>query len=91
MALPEMTHWERIRATLKGEETDRVPISLWRHWPPDDETPEGLAAVTLNWQTTYDFDLVKVDRFRRHLELNIIVLYSPAPFESRNLRKQIHS
>jgi uroporphyrinogen decarboxylase len=60
MTLPEMTHWERIRAALKGEETDRVPISLWRHWPPDDETPDGLAAVTLNWQKTYDFDLVKV-------------------------------
>lgn len=60
MTSPQMTHWERIRAALKGEETDRVPISLWRHWPPDDETPEGLAAVTLNWQRTYDFDLVKI-------------------------------
>ena len=55
-----MTHWERIRAALKGEETDRVPISLWRHWPPFDETAEGLAAVTLLWQRTYDFDLVKL-------------------------------
>jgi uroporphyrinogen decarboxylase len=60
MPKPEMTHWERIRATLRGEETDRVPIALWRHWPPDDETPEGLAAVTLHWQQTYDFDLVKL-------------------------------
>ena len=60
MTLSEMTHWERVRATLKGEETDRVPISLWRHWPPDDETSEGLATVTLNWQKAYDFDLVKV-------------------------------
>jgi uroporphyrinogen decarboxylase len=35
----EMSHWERVRAALKGEETDRVPISLWRHWPVEDETP----------------------------------------------------
>ena len=28
-----MNHWERIRSTIKGEETDRTPISLWRHWP----------------------------------------------------------
>lgn len=58
--MSEMTHWERCRAALRGDETDRVPISLWRHWPPDDETPEGLAAVTLRWQQTYDFDLVKI-------------------------------
>ena len=58
MAL-QMTHWERVRAAIKGEEVDHVPISLWRHWPIDDETPEGLTAVTLNWQETYDFDLVK--------------------------------
>jgi uroporphyrinogen decarboxylase len=49
-----------MRATLRGEETDHVPISLWRHWPPDDETPEGLAAVTLRWQQAYDWDLVKL-------------------------------
>lgn len=60
MASPAMTHWERFRAAMKGEETDRVPIALWRHWPPDDETPEGLAAVTLGWQKAYDFDMVKL-------------------------------
>jgi len=60
MTTPQMTHWERMRAALRGEAVDRVPISLWRHWPPYDETAEGLAAVTLLWQQTYDFDLVKL-------------------------------
>ena len=55
----QMTHWERIRAALKGEEVDHVPVSLWKHWPVDDVTPEGLTAVTLSWQKEYDFDLVK--------------------------------
>jgi uroporphyrinogen decarboxylase len=55
----QMTHWERVRAAFKGEEVDRVPISLWKHWPVDDETPEGLAAVTISWQREFDFDLVK--------------------------------
>ncbi len=55
----QMTHWERIRAAIKGEDVDHVPISFWRHWPVDDQTPEGLTAVTLNWQKEYDFDLVK--------------------------------
>jgi len=55
----KMTHWERVRAALKGEEVDRPPMSLWRHWPVDDETPAGLAAATLHWQREFDFDFVK--------------------------------
>ena len=55
-----MSHWERVRAALKGEEIDRVPIGLWRHWPVEDETPQGLAAATIRWQRDYDFDLVKL-------------------------------
>ncbi len=59
MARGQMTHWERIRAAIKGEETDRVPVSLWRHWAVDDQLPQGLAEVTVRWQRAYDFDLVK--------------------------------
>jgi uroporphyrinogen decarboxylase len=55
-----MTHWERIRAAIAGEETDRLPISLWRHWPNVDETSLGLAYATLYWQREFDFDLVKL-------------------------------
>jgi uroporphyrinogen decarboxylase len=55
-----MTHWERIRATIAGEETDRVPISLWRHWANADETALGLAYAVIRWQREFDFDLVKV-------------------------------
>ena len=54
-----MTHWERIEAAIKGEAVDRPPISLWRHWPIEDDTAEGLAAATIRWQKAYDFDLVK--------------------------------
>ncbi|HJO97424.1 MAG TPA: uroporphyrinogen decarboxylase family protein [Rhodospirillales bacterium] len=54
-----MTHWERIEAALKGEAVDRPPISLWRHWPGEDDTAEGLAAATVRWQKAHDFDLVK--------------------------------
>lgn len=39
---------------------DRVPVALWRHFPVDDQTPEGLAAAALDFQRQYDFDLVKV-------------------------------
>ena len=56
---PQMTHWERVRAALQGDDVDRPPMSLWKHWPVDDETPAGLAAVTLHWQREFDFDFVK--------------------------------
>jgi len=35
-------------------------VALWRHFPVDDQTPEGLASATLVFQRTFDFDLVKV-------------------------------
>jgi uroporphyrinogen decarboxylase len=54
------THRERLVTCLKGEKPDRTPVALWRHFPVDDQTPETLAAATLNYQQIYDFDLVKV-------------------------------
>jgi uroporphyrinogen decarboxylase len=54
------SHRERIQACLNGEQTDRTPIALWRHFPVDDQDPETLAASTLHFQNIYDFDIVKV-------------------------------
>lgn len=51
---------ERLQATLNGEVVDRVAVSLWRHFPVDDQRPESLAAATLEFQSLYDFDFVKV-------------------------------
>ncbi|MFZ5819740.1 MAG: uroporphyrinogen decarboxylase family protein [Chloroflexota bacterium] len=54
------THRERLRTCLEGGQPDRPPVALWRHFPVDDQSPETLAAATLHFQSTYDFDLVKV-------------------------------
>jgi uroporphyrinogen decarboxylase len=54
------THKERIQACLNNEMLDRPPVALWRHFPVDDQDPKSLADATLNFQRTYDFDLVKV-------------------------------
>jgi uroporphyrinogen decarboxylase len=54
------THKERIQAGMRGEVIDRPPVALWRHFPVDDQAPGTLAAATLHFQQTYDFDLVKV-------------------------------
>lgn len=55
-----MTPRERIEAVLRGERPDRVPIALWRHFPGDDETAEGLARATAAFQQEFQWDLVKV-------------------------------
>lgn len=55
-----MNHKERIRAVLRGEPTDRVPVALWRHFPGDDLNPEKLSARVVEFQKEFDFDFVKV-------------------------------
>jgi uroporphyrinogen decarboxylase len=54
-----MNHWERIEATMAGEETDRPPFCLWRHWPVADHRAETLAEAIVRWQEMYQCDLVK--------------------------------
>jgi uroporphyrinogen decarboxylase len=55
-----ITHRERIENCLDGESADKTPIALWRHFPVDDQTPDGLASAIIDFQMAYDFDLVKV-------------------------------
>ena len=54
------THKERMQACLDGHPLDRTPVALWRHFPVDDQDPRLLAEATLQFQSTYDFDFVKV-------------------------------
>ena len=54
-----MNHWQRIEAAIAGTPTDRPPISLWRHFPVDDQDPGRLARHMIDWQERWDFDLVK--------------------------------
>lgn len=54
-----MNHWQRIEAAMAGQPTDHAPISLWRHFPDDDQHADKLVAHTLAWQERWQFDLVK--------------------------------
>lgn len=55
-----MNHRERVQAALRGETVDQTPISLWHHFPGHDQTAEGLANATSEFQQCLDFDLVKL-------------------------------
>lgn len=57
--MTSLTHRQRLETCLAGERPDRTPVALWRHFPVDDQTPGGLADAALNFQRTFDFDLVK--------------------------------
>ena len=59
MPTAQMNHWERLNAAIAGAAVDHVPVSLWRHFPEIDRDPAKLAEASVNWQRTYDFDLVK--------------------------------
>jgi uroporphyrinogen decarboxylase len=55
-----MTKMQRVLATLKKEETDRVPFSAYLHSTVHERTPEKFARFTLDFYNKYDPDYVKV-------------------------------
>ena len=55
-----MNHRQRIENCLNQANIDRIPVALWRHFPVDDQNPETLASAIINFQRTFDFDIVKV-------------------------------
>ena len=56
----KLSHRERIERAITGAPVDRVPVSLWRHFPVDDQNPENLARSVVRFQNTFDFDFVKI-------------------------------
>jgi len=50
----------RLETVLSGLVPDHTPVALWRHFPVDDQKPDGLAAATLDFQKQFDFDFIKV-------------------------------
>ncbi len=55
-----MTRTQRIQAALKGVFVDRVPVSLWKHFPEHEQDPKLLAEATLAFQEKHDFDFIKM-------------------------------
>jgi uroporphyrinogen decarboxylase len=51
---------ERLRALLRGDAVDRLPVAAWRHFPQDDQAPAELAASVVADQRSWDWDFVKV-------------------------------
>lgn len=54
-----MTHRRRIEAALAIQETDRLPYSMWMHFPNRDRSPRKLAKLSMEMQAKYDLDFIK--------------------------------
>jgi uroporphyrinogen decarboxylase len=55
-----MTRRERIQAAVERKPVDRVPYAVWRHFPPLDRNPAGLAQATLRFHERYASDFLKI-------------------------------
>jgi uroporphyrinogen decarboxylase len=69
MATGQMTRRERVHATLRGQEADRTPVSMWRHFYDREADPVFLAEAMLGFQSRFDWDFMKVNpRASYHVE-----------------------
>ena len=49
-----------MEAALRGDEVDRIPLSLWKHYHLQDRAPRQLAEVTVALHHQFDTDLIKL-------------------------------
>jgi len=52
--------FEIIKKAFNLETVDRIPYSLWKHFPEDDKEPETLVKAQLAFQKKYDSDIMKI-------------------------------
>ena len=59
--MTQLTKRARVDAALHGEPVDRVPVSAWRHFIPEERRPEALAQISLAHFHGFDWDWLKVN------------------------------
>jgi len=92
-ATQPMTKKERVRAALRGEAVDRVPVAMWGHDYLREWTREALVEATLELYRAHDWDLIKLNPRWTHFAEAWGSTYEP-PTEQRNprtLTTTIHS
>ncbi len=60
---PAMSKYDLIKETLLGNLSEQIPISLWKHHPEADRTPEGLAKAEIDFHKLMNHDLMKISFF----------------------------
>ena len=52
---------ERIARVMGGQEVDRLPLSLWRHFYVEETAADTLVDRLARWHRRFDFDFVKIN------------------------------
>lgn len=55
-----MNRRERLENTIAGNPTDRVPATLWRHFPGDDQRVADFAEALATYQLAHNWDLLVI-------------------------------
>jgi uroporphyrinogen decarboxylase len=55
-----MQRRERLERAIAGNTLDRVPVTLWRHFPGDDQRAADFARSIVSFQHHYDWDFAVV-------------------------------
>lgn len=90
-----MTHKQRIENALAHKPTDRLPYSLWRHYPNQDRHPRRMAELCLADQRRYDFDFIKLMPYGLYttvdygLDLEVFPGFSKPPVAHEPLIKRV--
>ncbi len=61
-----MSKFELLKQTFLGNLGESIPVSIWKHHPEKDRTPEGLAAEEIAFHKRFDHDLMKVSFHGRY-------------------------
>ena len=59
--MTQLTKRERVDAALRGETVDRVPVSAWRHFIPEERQADSLARISLKHFYSFDWDWLKLN------------------------------
>jgi uroporphyrinogen decarboxylase len=59
--MTQLSKRERVEAALHGAPVDRVPVSAWRHFIPEERQAEPLARASLKHFYDFDWDWLKVN------------------------------
>jgi len=60
IASPGIAKQERLIRAVAGESLDRLPCTLWRRFPGDDQRAADFAASCVQFQRDYDWDMLIV-------------------------------
>lgn len=58
-----MNKTERVKAALRKEAVDRVPVDVWQHFSAADQDPRTLAEFQVEYTKKYDYDFIKLMPF----------------------------